>query len=98
MTFLVDTATDVGEAALDAWDEAHQGKKREPGTRRFLVPVPVGDVEIEGGIARERMLLDLALGKRETDEDAAISLKDGSAELDIERVRPPSGYDIAAYG
>jgi hypothetical protein len=91
--FMVETAYDGAEAALDAWDEQHQGKKKVPGTHRFAVPHALGDEPIEGGLARQRMLLyALAQEAGKTDDD------DPSAGLDIDRRRPAEGWNTADYG
>lgn len=91
VAFQVETVEDAADVALDKWDEAHQGKKRKPGTVRFVVPRAVGEGAIEGGVAREAMLL-----------ERARQLQDAEApdddDVPVERKRPPGGYDVAAYG
>lgn len=90
LIFQVDTVEDGAERALDQYDEK---QKKKPGVRRFVVPVGVGDFEVEGGLARERML---RFAAAQADETAAED--DELAALGVETARPPGGWNAAEYG
>lgn len=88
----VQEATDFADAALDEWDKAHPD--HEPGAGRHVVPVvPPGYEDLlAGGLAREhhfRINFELQSGAPPDDE---------SAGLDIDRKRPPGGWNPADYG
>lgn len=88
--FEVDTYTDWADAALDEWDEKHQGKKRKPGVTRFAIPKSLTGEDIEGGLARERLL------QAQADLEEADLVDEYG--LDIDRKARGGEYDPADYG
>lgn len=86
----VETVDDAAESALDKWDEDHAGKKKRKGQHRYAVVRGIG-MEVEGGLAREAMLL---YASEQNDEEADDELR----SLGIETRMPEGGYDAAAYG
>lgn len=91
VTFDVDTMEDAAEATLEEWDEKNSGKKKRRGTTRWAVPVSVTGEPLEGGLARERLLLRADLDVFDEDDDP-------SAGLDIDRRMPKNGWDASQYG
>lgn len=81
------------EAELTKFDE--KNKKPKPGARRWIVPVSIDSERpvLEGGLGRERYMREMETMQR----DLTVRDNDGT-ELDIDRVRPPEGYNPADYG
>lgn len=86
---------DRATAAIQEFDEAQNKKDKPPkGVVRFVVPVDpaTGEVYEYGGLERERLYAQMAAPATEKLLDI-----DGT-ELDVDRVRPPGGYNPADYG
>lgn len=89
----IEERIDGAQAALDAYDEQMKKMKSPPkGLNRYPVPRHHGGLELEGGLARERIFKE-SVNTTVTDELASELLEQGLIE-----VRPPQGYDPREYG
>lgn len=95
--FEVEEAINFAQAALDAHDKRLKGPKgdKEPpaGLQRYVVARAAdGSPAPEGGLERERLLIELA-----TQQASSAPVLEGS-EVVVDRRRPASGYDASEYG
>lgn len=87
----VEERDDIADKLLADWDEKNSGKKGKRGTTRYVVARDAeGNLLEYGGLTRQRF------------REAAIQEQQDRDELgeeaEIERDRPPTGYDPAEYG
>lgn len=88
----------MADRALEEWDEANAGKKRKKGVTRVAVPImaPGHEDDLTGGAARRHHYETLA---KVTDLERVASDHDDDEDgFEIERHRPPGGYDASQYG
>lgn len=88
----IEEREDAAEAALEAWDEKNQGKKRKKGVTRFAVPTTPPGLEglLYGGISREQHYATMA------GEGSGVPLEDDPAADLPEDARP--SMNPADYG
>lgn len=82
-------------AELEEFDKKNSGDKKKPGLRRWVVPewldpeTPMPD----GGLAREAFFREQQTFERE------LTIRDvDGTELDVDRIKPPGGYNPDDYG
>lgn len=84
----VEETMDYALAQLEDWDKKNAGEKRKPGVGRFAVLMGEDSARVEyGGLTRQQFS-EAAIQEEQDREDG----------IDVDRKKPPGGYDPSEYG